>query len=119
MTDHFVNTSGEYFGGFDDGASPDDESLINLGDNPPQYADQLWLFPGWTTSPSQIRRIEDDWRDKELPVAKDNVTAIQFNDPGALPGTEAEWKAYWISLRNWKDGHPDYPDITKRPARPA
>lgn len=119
MTDHYVNAGGEYIGGFGDGAYPDDERLINLGDNPPEFADQLWLFPGWTVSPSLLRHLEKSWRDAELPIAKDNVTAIQFEDPDALPGTEAEWKAYWIALRNWKEGNPHYPDLTKRPPRPT
>ncbi|CAI8821174.1 Phage tail protein [Pseudomonas sp. IT-P100] len=119
MTAHYITTEGIYVGGFGDGATPDDVGLINLGDNPPEYADQVWLFPGWTASPSQLRRAEDVWRDSELPIAKDNVTAIQFEDPDALPGTEAEWKAYWIALRNWKEGNPDYPDLTKRPIRPS
>jgi hypothetical protein len=66
-----------------------------------------------------LRLIENAWRDLEMPIAKENVTAIQFEDPDALPGTEAEWKAYWVALRNWKDGNPDFPDITKRPVRPA
>ncbi|QVW25369.1 hypothetical protein KJF94_07285 [Pseudomonas hormoni] len=91
------------------------------GDNSTDYtaqADGSWAVTQETLR-SKAAVFESVWRDVELPVAKDNVTAIQFEDPDALPGTEAEWKAYWIALRNWKDGNPDYPDLTKRPPRPS
>lgn len=119
MTNHYVDVNGVYVGGFDDGSAPEDETLINIGEEHPDYADQIWLFPGWSASPSQLRKVEIEWQTSEMAIAKENVTAIQFEDPGALPGTEAEWKAYWVALRNWKDGNPDFPDMTKRPVRPA
>ncbi len=42
MTDHFVSLDGVYIGGFADGATPKDEQLLNLGDNAPEFADQIW-----------------------------------------------------------------------------
>lgn len=52
MTDHYVNSAGVYIGGFGDGALPEDERLINLGDNPPSDARQVWQFPGWGEVPT-------------------------------------------------------------------
>lgn len=61
---------------------------------------------------------ENQWRTAEIATAKDNLEAILFADPDALPGTMDEWKAYGVALRKWKEGNPDFPDSTKRPARP-
>lgn len=119
MTKHYVDANGVSVGGFGEGSYPTDPTLVDIGEDLPDYADQIWLFPGWSTSPSQLRLAETVWREAEMPIAKENVTAIQFEDPDALPGTEAQWKAYWVALRNWTDSNPYYPDSTKRPVRPS
>jgi len=62
---------------------------------------------------------EGEWRDSELAIARDNVTAIQFGDENSLAGTESEWKAYWIELRVWSESNPDFPSTEKRPTRPG
>ena len=84
----------------------------------PAYADQLWLFPGWGPSPSQARKVEDEWRTIEMPIARENVTAIEFGDD-SIPGTTADWKAYWLALRGWDEGADGYPDSTHRPVEPT
>lgn len=62
---------------------------------------------------------ENVWRITETAIAKDNLDAILFEDPDALPGTDVEWKAYGVALRKWKESNPDFPDSTKRPPRPT
>ncbi|NWE49243.1 hypothetical protein [Pseudomonas gingeri] len=52
MTDHYVDKNGNYKGGYGDGAKPEDNDFINLGDNPPPYsAEQKWDFQSvkWLT----------------------------------------------------------------------
>ncbi|WP_099431110.1 phage tail protein [Pseudomonas mosselii] len=61
---------------------------------------------------------ESAWRESEMQVAQQNVTAIEFGEE-SVPGTAAAWKAYWLGLRAWKEGAVGYPDIDQRPARPA
>lgn len=84
----------------------------------PIYGDQVWLFPGWSNSPGELRRVEDAWRAVEMPIARENVTSIEFGDD-TVPGTAAQWKSYWLALRDWKEGNPKYPDLTKRPQCPS
>ncbi|WP_139671658.1 hypothetical protein [Pseudomonas sp. F16(2018)] len=62
---------------------------------------------------------ENSWRDSEIRVVKDNLDAILFEDPDALPGTESQWKAYGVALRRWKEGAEGYPHEEHRPSRPA
>lgn len=115
-TRYVIDEIGNYIGAFGDGVQ------LPVGieiDVPPEAADQVWRFPGWGASPSVARGVEDEWRDAEMKASAENVTAIQFSDPEALPGTEAEWKAYWVALRNWTEGKGYYPDFAKRPKRPA
>ena len=63
--------------------------------------------------------IENAWRDSEIRVVKDNLDAILFEDPDALPGTESQWKAYGVALRRWKEGAEGWPDSSSRPKRPT
>ena len=62
---------------------------------------------------------EEEWRNSEIRVVKDNLDAILFEDPDALPGTESQWKAYGVALRRWKEGAESYPHEEHRPSRPA
>lgn len=63
--------------------------------------------------------LESQWRDSEIRVVKDNLDAILFEDPDALPGTESQWKAYGVALRRWKEGAEGFPHEEHRPPRPA
>jgi len=63
--------------------------------------------------------VEDSWRAAEAAFIADQLLAIEDDDPAALPGTDRQWRDYRIKVRAWKEGHPDFPDATKRPTRPA
>ncbi|MDS9879496.1 hypothetical protein RMI40_32200 [Pseudomonas protegens] len=115
-TKYLMDASGSYIGAFGDGVELPPGIEVEV---PPDYADQKWQFPGWGPSLALARQIENDWRNAEMAVAEVNVTAIQFGDPDALPGTESAWKAYWIALKNWAEGKGGYPDSARRPVRPA
>ncbi|CRI56421.1 hypothetical protein [Pseudomonas sp. CCOS 191] len=91
---------------------------------------EAWLAGGNTPEPAftdeelaakaaaEAAAIESAWRDGEMQVAQQNVTAIDFGDE-SVPGTAAEWKAYWLELRAWKEGAEGWPDSAHRAARPA
>jgi len=66
----------------------------------------------------KLALIEDAWRAIEMPIARENVTAIEFGDD-QIPGTAADWKAYWLALRAWTESAEGYPDSTHRPLKPA
>lgn len=110
----YVNSEGVFMGSWNEGAPLEYIEVPTA----PEYADQPWLFPGWGPSPSQIRRAEDTWRNAEMPIARENVTAIEFGDH-SIPGTTADWKAYWLALRAWVAGADGYPDPTRRPIKPT
>ncbi|MGX4728077.1 hypothetical protein [Pseudomonas corrugata] len=114
MMKYYVSVSGVYLGGWED-FPPDEAIEINP---PPEYSDQVWQFPGWSESVSAVVNREVEWRDAEMPKAQQNVTAIEYGEEG-IPGTAAQWKVYWLSLRKWTEANPDFPDATKRPVRPA
>jgi len=118
MIKHYVDSSGNYVGAFVDGAEPDDHSFISLGENSPNFWDQVWQFPGWSDSPSQSANREGEWRDTEMPKAQQNVTAIEYGE-GDIPGTAQQWQKYWLALRKWTDTNPDFPDSSKRPVAPT
>ena len=64
--------------------------------------------------------VEDKWRATEMALIADQLIALEDDDPDAMPVTEAEWRAYRTTVRNWKDGgNPKFPDATKRPVRPT
>lgn len=112
---YYIDVNGTYLGGWDD--NPPGDS-VEVEAPPPSNADQPWLFPGWGPSPGQLRKVEDDWRAIEMPIARENVTAIEFGDD-KIPGTAAQWKAYWLALRAWVEGAEGYPDATQRPLKPT
>lgn len=87
-------------------------------DPAPEYADQIWLFPGWSESPSQASSREQDWRDSEMPKAQQNVTAIEYGEED-VPGTSQQWQKYWLALRKWNESNPDFSDSSKRPVAPS
>ena len=66
----------------------------------------------------ELAAIETLWRDQQMPIARNNVTAIQFGDED-VPGTEQDWKEYWLALRKWTTDNPDFPDMNKRPIQPS
>ncbi len=115
---HFIDFQGNYLGFYDELSAPSEKSYTNLGDNAPSFGDQVWQFPGWSESPSHLIGLENAWRDQQMPIARNNVTAIQFGDE-EVPGTEQQWKDYWLALRKWTTDNPDFPDMNKRPIQPS
>lgn len=85
----------------------------------PEYWDQVWNFDTQTYGPSTFKatQAEDAWRDAELLFIGEQLLMIEDDDPNALPGTSAQWRAYRVQVRAWKTGHVDFPFGT-RPSRP-
>ncbi|QZI72891.1 hypothetical protein K5F93_11705 [Pseudomonas protegens] len=120
----YVTLNGSYVGTWEEPLVPDDSTLVGIGEEYPESADQPWLFPGWGVSPSKLRRVEDAWREDELLVIADQLDALEEAEENAapedlLPGGRAQWLKYRGAVRNWAEGKGDYPDITKRPKRPT
>lgn len=111
---YYIDGSGAYLGGWD--ANPPEGAIAV--DPPPLYADQLWLFPGWGDSREMLSGIESEWRSEQMPIAQQNVTALEYGEEDIL-GTSDQWKTYWLALRKWTDTNPDFPDSTKRPVAPT
>ena len=63
--------------------------------------------------------VEDAWRASEMAQARENRIAIAEMGDDSIPGTAKQWQDYWLALRDWKDGNPDFPDMSKRPIRPS
>lgn len=112
---YYVYPNGAQIGGF---SGPHEPPLGGLAVSPPpEHADQPWLFPGWGPSPGLAVERETQWRANQMPVARENVTAIEFGD-ASIPGTAGEWKAFWLALRAWVGGAPGYPASKYRPTAP-
>lgn len=132
MTIHYVRPDGTYVGGYGDGASPTAEDaapakvskLVCLDEEYPEYADQIWQFPGWTPSRMKLSSIENNWRNAEIQIISNQLMAIEEAEAGSdgaepLPGTRTEWLMYRTKVRAWKDGNDDFPDQAKRPVMPS
>ena len=123
---YFVDEGGAYQGGF--GSPPDNWDFYDVPANwievpdAPEYADQVWSFELMQWGPSRMKAMqrEDSWRLAEMSFIADQLLRIEDDDPTALPGTAAHWRAYRILVRAWVDGSDTlYPDDIKRPPRPA
>ena len=126
MTIHFVRPDGSYVGAYGDGAHPSDADaapaevaqLVCLDQECPAYADQVWLFPGWSDSPRALRITEDSWRKAEMALIADQLLRLEDGDPTVMAGDAKAWRDYRIKLRAWDVGHPHFPDSKHRPVRP-
>lgn len=132
MTIHYVRPNGTYVGGYSEesgdvpAATPSEndaypelvENLICIKQECPEYADQIWNFPGWSESEGKKIRRESFWRSSEMTSIADQLLRLEDSDPTALPGSESEWREYRIKVRAWSDGAAGYPDENKRPKRP-
>jgi len=91
---------------------PEDENTLDYT----AQIDGTWKITQETLN-AKLAPVENAWRNNEMSIAKNNVTAIEFGDDD-IKGTSSEWKAYWLVLRKWTDANPDFPDSTKRPVSP-
>jgi len=112
---HYVNADGVYLGGWN-GQPPVNSVKVP----PPEWADQVWSFESstWSESPSQLIATENTWREEQMPLAQQTVTALTYGEEG-IHGTVAEWQKYWLALRKWTEANLDFPDINKRPIAPS
>lgn len=132
MTVQYVRPDGTYVGGFGDGATPSEmdaypskpEDLVNIGDEAPEYADQIYLFPGW--APSKLKQALEEriWRTQTLVGIARQLEAIEEAEADEapadlLPGTRKQWLKYRGQVSNWNETSADFPDSKKRPAQPA
>lgn len=67
----------------------------------------------------QFAAEEDAWRLSEVTFIADQLIGIEDGDPTALPGTDAQWRAYRTKVRAWKEGAEHFPDQAFRPVRPT
>lgn len=67
----------------------------------------------------QLIAIEDAWKLYEMAFIADQLIAMEDSDPGALPGTERQWRDYRTLVRAWKEGAEYFPDQAFRPVRPT
>lgn len=87
----------------------------------PASSDQVWDFvtQTWGRSLFLDGQVEDAWRDAEMAVIAEQLLMLEDEDPLALPGTAAQWRAYRILVRAWKEGNVNFPNIESRPVRPS
>lgn len=81
-------------------------------------ADGTWTVTQETLDGTR-QEVEDNWRLTEMPQARENRIAIAEMGDTSIPGTAKQWQDYWLALRDWKDGNPDFPDMSKRPKAPT
>ena len=67
----------------------------------------------------QFAAEEDAWRVSEVTFIADQLIAMEDSDPGALPGTERQWRDYRTLVRAWKEGAENFPDKAYRPVSPG
>ncbi|MDS9876585.1 hypothetical protein RMI40_17185 [Pseudomonas protegens] len=121
-TKFVVDEHGKYLGGFGEGV-PLPGGSIEVAE-PPESADQPWLFPGWGPSPARARRAEELWRDGELSIIAVQLQALEEAEAGVppedlLPGARSGWLKYRGFVRNWTDEKEGYPCADQRPKRPS
>ena len=103
-------------------------SFIQVGDDyQPLDGETLYEdVPQWAYDAIEAARvheelaaIEEEWRNSEMSFIANQITAIEDEDPTALPGTISQWKAYRIKVRAWVEGATNYPESSYRPVRPS
>lgn len=132
MTVQYVRPDGSYVGGFGDGALPSErdaypaavEDLVNIGEDSPEYADQIYLFPGWAPSRLKQELNEQLWRVQTLVIIARQLEAIEEDEADEtpsdlLPGTRKQWLKYRGQVSNWNETSADFPDSSKRPVAPT
>lgn len=116
---HYVDSAGKYLFGTN-GDAPDGSIEVP----PPEYADQVWQFPGWGESPYFLKSREEEWRTATLSLISRQLEAIEEDEadetpPDLLPGARKQWLKYRGQVSNWNETIADFPDSTKRPVAPT
>ena len=77
MTDYYMDTDGNYIGGFDGGAGPADDTAIKI-DNPPPDARMRWNGTTWVDNAELIveRTKRAEYRAAFDAIADENVKTI-------------------------------------------
>lgn len=82
-------------------------------------SDEVKVHQNPAPSMEELSALEESWRMTEMTIARENRVAIaEMGDPSVI-GTAKQWQDYWLALRDWKDGNPDFPDTSKRPKAPT
>lgn len=110
MKHYKLKKTGEIFGFESDGSQ---DHLIKKGMVLLTEKELEDLFNPKSTK-EELGMLEKAWRDSELLHA--DVQILKIQDGAA--GSEKEWRAYRVSLRNWPESL-SFPDATKRPAAPS
>ena len=61
---------------------------------------------------------QEAWRATEMTFIAEQLIALEDGAEDALPGSEAEWRAYRTKVRNWREGADGYPFEENAPQRP-
>lgn len=113
-TKYFREQDGSVWGFEKDGSQDEFISETMVAMTPAEV--ELHLNPPPTRE--HLIEVESLWRAEQMPVALDNVTAIEFGETG-IAGTSLQWKSYWLALRKWTTDNPDFPETRNRPVAPS
>jgi hypothetical protein len=96
-------------------------------DYQPEAGESLYDdVPQWAYDLIDSRQLQAEqaaeegyWQGAEMAFIANQLTAIEDEDPSALPGSAKQWRDYRIKVRAWIDGAVSYPEIVHRPIRPS
>lgn len=66
-----------------------------------------------------LKDAETVWQTAEMAFIANQLTALEDQDPDALPGTDRQWRDYRIQVRKWLEGAEGFPAAALRPHRPT
>lgn len=108
-----IRSTGSFIQVGDDYQTLDGETLY---DDVPQ-----WAYDAIEAAKAREEKvsIEGEWRASEMSFIANQLTAIEDEDPAALPGSTKQWRDYRIKVRAWMEGAESFPEPTARPVRPS
>lgn len=116
---YFLHTDGQRYA-FDDDGSQDHLIVVGM-----RAMTESEIYAHLNPLPTQegLAALEGHWRTGEQVIIANQLDAIEEADAGGTPkdlrpGTRVQWLAYRGEVRNWVEGEGDFPDSSKRPARP-
>ncbi len=118
---YYILPNGTHLGYFNYVPSDDAIQVPN-----PAAVDQVWDFGAriWGSSRMLLAQIEDVWREEQIVIINRQLEALEEAEADVppddlLPGSRTQWLSYRGKVRAWKEGHPEFPDLAKRPTRPS